>query len=181
MAEQTYFIEMEPIGLRGEVPAGTNLLDAAYLLGVGMVSLCAGEGWCESCMIRLEKGQLTEPTLAEEAVFSPEELEYGYRLACQSIPLSDVKIEIPASSLSTPQRLQVEGQEQKVTFEPAVIGVDVVCDVPTLHDLRSDYQRLQDALAAAGYPNVTCGMGVFNRSFRPVAPRELACSGGFSR
>ncbi len=34
MAEQTYFIEMEPL-VCGEVPAGTNLLDAAYSLGWG--------------------------------------------------------------------------------------------------------------------------------------------------
>lgn len=160
MAEQTYFIDMEPIGLRGEVPAGTNLLEAARLLGVGIVSLCAGEGWCEGCLVRVEKGQLTPPTMSEEAVLSPEDLKRGYRLACQAIPLENVKIEIPASSLSTPQRLQVEGQEQKVSFEPAVLGVDIVCDVPTLHDLRSDYQRLQDALADAGFSEISCDMGV---------------------
>ena len=162
MAKQTYFIDMEPIGLRGEIQAGMNLLDAARQLGVGLVSLCGGEGWCEGCLVRVEKGELTPATMAEEAVLSPEDLNKGFRLACQAVPLSDVKIEIPAASLSTPQRLQVEGQEEEIEFEPAVVGVDVVCQVPTLHDLRSDYLRLQDALREKGHADVTCDIGVLS-------------------
>ncbi|HSQ27731.1 MAG TPA: ASKHA domain-containing protein [Anaerolineales bacterium] len=162
MVKQTYFIDMEPIGLRGEIQAGMNLLDAARQLGVGLVSLCGGEGWCEGCLVRVEKGELTSATMAEEAVISPEDLKKGFRLACQAIPLSDVKIEIPAASLSTPQRLQVEGQEEEIEFEPAVVGIDVVCQVPTLHDLRSDYLRLQDALREKGHADVTCDIGVLS-------------------
>lgn len=162
MAKQTYFIDMEPIGLRGEIQAGMNLLDAARQLGVGIVSLCGGEGWCEGCLVRIEKGELTPPTMAEEAVISSEDLRKGFRLACQAIPLSDVKIEIPSTSLSTPQRLQIEGQEEAIEFDPAVLGVDVVCQAPTLHDLRSDYLRLQDALREQGHEGVTCGMGVLS-------------------
>ncbi len=93
----------------------------------------------------------------------------------------DVKIEIQLRRFQPHKGCRSKGRKQKVTFEPAVIGVDVVCDVPTLHDLRSDYQRLQDVLAAAGYPKCNLRYGSFSRSFRPVAPRELACSGGFSR
>lgn len=160
MAKQTYFVDMEPIGLRGEIQAGMSLLDAARQLGVGIVSLCGGEGWCEGCLVRVEKGELTPPTMAEEAVISPVDLRNGFRLACQAIPLSDIKIEIPVSSLSTPQRLQVEGKEEAVEFEPAVVGVDVTCQIPTLHDLRSDYLRLQDALREKGYAEVVCEIGV---------------------
>ena len=160
MAKQTYFIDMEPIGLRGEIQAGMNLLDAARQLGVGLVSLCGGEGWCEGCLVRVEKGEVSPATMAEEAVISTEDLKKGFRLACQAIPLSDVKIEIPAASLSTPQRLQVEGQGEEIEFEPAVMGVDVVCQVPTLHDLRSDYLRLQDALREKGHADITCDIGV---------------------
>ncbi len=56
----------------------------------------------------------------------------------------------------------MEGKEQEVPFEPVVIGVEISCTVPTLHDLRSDYQRLQDALADAGFPDATCELGVLS-------------------
>jgi uncharacterized 2Fe-2S/4Fe-4S cluster protein (DUF4445 family) len=47
-ANPNYFIvDMEPVGRRSEVESGTTLLDAARSAGVGLVSLCGGEGWCE--------------------------------------------------------------------------------------------------------------------------------------
>lgn len=85
--------------------------------------------------------------MEEKALFSAEELSAGYRLACQATPLSDVVIDIPPESLTTPQRLQVEGLEVDVPLDPAVIPVDIKLDPPTLKDLRSDTTRLIDALS----------------------------------
>jgi len=147
-ANNTYWIDMQPVGRRIEVEAGTTLLEAARIAGVGLVSLCAGEGWCESCQIRLMEGELSPTTLLEQAEISEADLLKGYRLACQSEPLSNVKIEIPPYSLSTPQRLQLEGQEDVVSLEPAILPVDVQVEAPSLDDLRSDSTRLKDALSA---------------------------------
>jgi uncharacterized 2Fe-2S/4Fe-4S cluster protein (DUF4445 family) len=44
----TFSVDFEPVGRRAQIQAGVNLLEAARLLGVGVVSLCGGEGWCES-------------------------------------------------------------------------------------------------------------------------------------
>ncbi|MCI0520846.1 MAG: ASKHA domain-containing protein, partial [Chloroflexi bacterium] len=126
--------------------------------GVGLVSLCGGEGWCASCLVRLVKGKLSPLTYYEEAELEPQSIAQGYRLACQAKPLSDVKIEIPPASLSTPQRLQVEGQEQEVTPEPAVNAIEVSCPPPTLRDLRSDATRLLAAAEGAGRAAVKIGM-----------------------
>jgi uncharacterized 2Fe-2S/4Fe-4S cluster protein (DUF4445 family) len=71
-------------------------------------------------------------------------------LACQARPFSDVQIDIPPESLTTPQRLQLEGQEAEVTAQPAVHGVDVDIPAPHIHDLRSDVTRTFDALRDAG-------------------------------
>jgi len=142
------------------VGAGATLLDAARSAGVGLVSLCGGEGWCESCLVRLVKGQLSPLSLLEEAELEPQAIAQGYRLACQAQPLSDVKIEIPPASLSTPQRLQLEGQEQSVALQPAVSVVDVICPPPSLQDLRSDSSRLLAAAEAAGQPVLQMELGV---------------------
>jgi uncharacterized 2Fe-2S/4Fe-4S cluster protein (DUF4445 family) len=100
--------------------------------------------------LRLIAGALSAPTAAENRFFAKGELDAGYRLACQARPLSDVKVDIPPESLSTVQRLQVEGQESAVAPDPVVDLVEVDLAPPTLHDLRADTVRLTDALAEQG-------------------------------
>lgn len=140
---------MQPIGRRAIIPAGKTLLDAAQSAGVELMSICGGVGACNSCKVHLMSGEVSPPTEVEEAEFTREELARGLRLACQAYPLSDVKIDIPPESLTTPQRLQVEGQVEDVQPTPAVVAVDVDIDPPSLTDLRSDSERLLTVLAHA--------------------------------
>ncbi len=135
-ASQKFSVSLQPVGRRAEVPADQSILSAAQQSGVELMSLCGGVGACDSCKVRLVKGKLTEHTLEEQALFSPTELEAGYRLACQAMPLSDVVIDIPPESLTTPQRLQVEGVEVEIPLEPAVQAVDLKLAPPDIHDLR---------------------------------------------
>ena len=160
LKRHTFIVDMEPVGRRVEIEPGTNLLEAARSAGIGLVSLCGGEGWCESCLVRLEKGQLSPPSLLEIAELDKEQIERGYRLACQAEPQSDVKIEIPKASLSTPQRLQTEGREQVVELDPAIWASEVTCPTPDLSDLRSDASRLLDTLSQMGMGSVQMGLGV---------------------
>ncbi|NIM93273.1 MAG: DUF4445 domain-containing protein [Anaerolineales bacterium] len=139
-------VYLQPIGRRILIPPGQNLLDAAREAGVELMSLCGGEGLCDSCHIRVVEGELSPITQAERNFFSETELQDGHRLACQAIPLNNVKIDVPSQSLTTPQRLQLEGIEAEVDLNPPVIGVDVHVTPPTLEDLRSDATRLEDAI-----------------------------------
>jgi uncharacterized 2Fe-2S/4Fe-4S cluster protein (DUF4445 family) len=152
-AGKKYIIDIEPIGRRIKVDPGTTLLSAAQASGVNIVSLCGGEGWCESCQVLVESGHCNPITEAEQSVFSEELLTHGYRLACQAIPLSDVKIDIPPESLTAPQRLQLEGQEVAITVDPSVKSIDVTLNPPNLNDLRADDLRVIEALALNGHPN----------------------------
>ena len=152
-AGNNFIVDIEPIGRRVQVEPGTTLLGAAQASGVNLVSLCGGEGWCESCQVRVASGQCSPLTEAERSFFSEEMLTQGYRLACQAIPLSDVKIDIPPESLTAPQRLQLEGQEVIIAIDPLVKAVDVTFDPPNLSDLRADDVRIIEALALNGHPN----------------------------
>jgi uncharacterized 2Fe-2S/4Fe-4S cluster protein (DUF4445 family) len=144
---QSFAVNLQPVGRRAEIQPGMTLLHAAQVTGVELISLCGGIGACDSCKVRLVKGKLSRVTLEEEALFSADELAAGYRLACQATPLSDVTIDIPSESLTTPQRLQVEGQEVEVALQPMVSAIDLHLEPPALHDLRADTARLKDALA----------------------------------
>jgi uncharacterized 2Fe-2S/4Fe-4S cluster protein (DUF4445 family) len=147
---ESVWVDFEPIGRRIEVPRGTDLLSAAQQAGVQLVSICGGIGSCEECIVRLDSGEASPPTLIEEDALSAKELGAGLRLACQTHALTDVKVDVPPESLTTPQRLQIEGQSLPVDLQPLVIPLEVRVAPPTLHDLRADTSRIADALAKAG-------------------------------
>ncbi len=147
----SFLVDMEPVGRRTRINPGESLLEAAQAAGVGLVSLCGGEGWCEGCLIRVVEGEVSAPTFMEEDYVGAHDLAAGIRLACQTYTEGDVKIDIPPESLTTPQRLQIEGQGIEVELDPLTKHVDLEIDPPTLHDLRSDVTRLLTALDEQGY------------------------------
>ncbi len=145
-----FHVDFEPIGRRVENNAGKTLLAAAQTAGVQLVSLCGGVGSCNSCRVRLVSGELSTPTREEQDALGADDLAKGYRLACQAIPLTDVKIDIPPESLTAPQRLQIEGQETFIEPDPVVTAFDVQLAPPTLDDLRSDVARIRQVLDDLG-------------------------------
>jgi len=147
-------IDMQPVGRRIDVEAGTTLLEAAQASGVGLVSLCGGEGWCESCLVRVTNGDVNAPTQSELDHLGEEDLAAGYRLACQVTPQTNVRIDIPAESLSTPQRLQIEGKDFEIPLAPNLEVVDLEIEAPTIEDLRADAERLIAALRDKGIADV---------------------------
>jgi uncharacterized 2Fe-2S/4Fe-4S cluster protein (DUF4445 family) len=151
---ETYHIDLEPVGRRIRIRAGQSLLEAAQGAGVELVAMCGGVGICEGCLVRVASGKFNLPGSEEQAKLTPERLAQGYRLACQTIPQSDCRVDIPPESLTTAQRLQVEGQEMEVDLDPPVVALDVVIEPPTITDLRSDLTRLVDAAkkSAGGQP-----------------------------
>ncbi|HVO42454.1 MAG TPA: 2Fe-2S iron-sulfur cluster-binding protein, partial [Aggregatilineales bacterium] len=151
---ETFIVDVEPVGRRTEAHEGDTLLAATQAAGVGLTALCGGIGACDTCRVRLVAGKLSRPTLVEEGIFSDDELRAGWRLACQAEPLSDVKIDIPAESLTAPQRLQIEGESESIALDPVITVVDLHLSVPTAHDLRADETRINDGLRALGHTPV---------------------------
>jgi uncharacterized 2Fe-2S/4Fe-4S cluster protein (DUF4445 family) len=159
-SEVSYQIVFEPSGNRVDITGEDSLLAAAQAAGVGLISLCGGVGACESCKVQLIQGELTPLSATEEAELYPQEIESGYRLACQAYPRSDVKVYLPPESLTASQRLQLEGREVGLDLDPVVRAVDLELEPPTMSDLRPDVSRLRDALDALGISGVTMGLSV---------------------
>ncbi|MGA2859429.1 MAG: ASKHA domain-containing protein [Candidatus Sulfotelmatobacter sp.] len=144
--EATFKIDLQPVGRRAQVGAGTTLLAAARSVGVELQSICGGAGTCSSCRVHLAKGVISPPTTAEKDELGGEEIAAGYRLACQAVALSDVRLDIPAESLTAPQRVQVEGEDRKIVLQPLVSAADVHIAPPSLADMRSDLTRLRSVI-----------------------------------
>jgi uncharacterized 2Fe-2S/4Fe-4S cluster protein (DUF4445 family) len=139
-------IDFEPVGRRGKCAEGETLLECARLLGVGLTSLCGGIGNCGQCIVQIVDGDVSPPTPEDAEYLAPDAIAHGYRLACRTIPLNDCKVRIPLESLTSPQRMQVEGEETPVPPDPLAKSFLVTLQPPSLDDLRADAGRLGNAL-----------------------------------
>ncbi len=90
-------ITFHPAGKSGEIPAGTNLLDAAEKLGITIDHDCGGFATCSTCRILIVEGpsNLTEIDLDEENMLEEAELPPPFRLSCQAKLQGDVTARIP--------------------------------------------------------------------------------------
>jgi uncharacterized 2Fe-2S/4Fe-4S cluster protein (DUF4445 family) len=165
----SYKIDFEPLGRRGRALPGQKILEVAQAAGVGIASVCGGAGTCQECRIRLVEGILAPPTLVEQSALNTAELSAGFRLACQAEPLSDTKFEIPPDSLTTTQRLQLEGQETSLELNPGVNSAGaygLAVDIGTTK-LAAYLVRLQTgetvARAGAMNPQIAYGEDIISR------------------
>jgi uncharacterized 2Fe-2S/4Fe-4S cluster protein (DUF4445 family) len=145
----TLRIDFEPLGQRVLCRSGTRLLDAARQAGIQIVALCGGGGTCGRCRVQVKEGQVRPPTVDERSALAPEQLALGYRLACQLRVTDDLRIYIPPESLSIAQRTQIMGEEEAVELDPAVRVLDIDVSPPSLSDLRSDTERVREAVATS--------------------------------
>lgn len=89
-------ITFQPSGKRIEVPARTELLDAARQAGVEVDASCGGRGTCGKCMVRVVAGQVdANPSLG---LLPATAVADGYVLACRThVPETDLTVEIPGA------------------------------------------------------------------------------------
>ncbi len=170
-----YRVDFEPLGRHASCQDEASILEAARQAGVSIASICGGEGTCGRCKVEA-MGPLSPLTAQEEEHLSAEEIAAGYRLACQARVLGNVMVYLPPESLSTIQRLQVEGRELHVTPEPPVRAYPVQVPPASLGDLRADAARLRDALREQhGLPDAAIDMAVLREL--PTRLREQGWRG----
>ncbi len=145
-----YLVHFEPGGAKGTCRDEESVLACARQAGLGISSVCGGRGTCQTCKVRLLKGVLSEPTSHEVESLTPEELGDGWRLACQAYPRSDAKLGVPEQSMTTTQRLQVEGRETPVSSEPVARSYHLRLPVPSLADPQADADRILAGLSRNG-------------------------------
>jgi len=142
----TYQINFEPTGKSGKCKGNQSLLDCAHQVGVGIVSICGGLGRGNCCKVHILEGAVSQPTANERNIFSPQEIRKGWRLACQTYPEGNIKLFVPPESMTTMQRLQVEGFEIAVTPDSTVRSYNICLPAPSMSDLQADVERILEGL-----------------------------------
>lgn len=139
-------ISIEPIGKRVLLERPTNGLEAILKAGIGIKSVCAGKGTCGKCRIIIRDKDRKPPNSQESRILGKDEIDHGVRLACQQVFDKDLRIYIPASSLSEEQKLQVKGVEKEFDIDPPVKKYHLKLKRASLDDLVSDLKRIKDGL-----------------------------------
>jgi uncharacterized 2Fe-2S/4Fe-4S cluster protein (DUF4445 family) len=148
-----------PSGLRGAVPVGTTVLDAARRLGVDLDSICGGRAICGRCMVTpafgefakhaivSEPGNLDDPSAAERAYCGRRPLDSTSRLACATHITGDVLVDVPPASQVHRPVIRKTVALSDLVIDPVVHLYLVDVPAPDLGADRSDLRRLFDALA----------------------------------
>ena len=143
---KAYRIDFEPTGQKGQSQGKESLWECACRLNAGINSVCGGRGTCHTCRIKLISGKLSSPTRHELDTLTSQELDEGWRLACQATPLSDCRIVLPSESMNASQRICLEGLDVIVAPEPPVKVYQLQLSSPSLSDQQGDADRLLKAL-----------------------------------
>lgn len=153
-ALRTHRVVFEPSGRQGQVPAGTNLLDAARELGVEIEAICSGRQTCGKCQITVEEGNfpkhgltssaanLTPPDGREDRYWADHPHLPGRRLACGCEVLGDLMIGVPEESQARKQIVRKAATERAIVVDPAIRLYYVEIAPPTLEHQLGDWDRL---------------------------------------
>jgi len=85
------------------------LLEVLTSNGILLRSDCGGKGLCGKCLVRIAESSrksVSTPEDNEVRFLGEKDLKAGYRLACRVRVLSDLSVEIPDSSLLSPEVVQ---------------------------------------------------------------------------
>jgi len=163
-----------PAAISGEVAIGTNILDAARELGVGLESICGGTGTCSKCKCEILKGtfddsgreismgsmvtvgaahgvhsapnHVTAETAHEQQLKHKHDFKPEQRVGCQARILDDIVVFIPEESRIKESVVRKAAGKAVAVRDPVTRKYCVRVPAPTLHDPRGDWDRVHDAL-----------------------------------
>ena len=148
-----------------KVPTNTLLADAAQMAGLDIGQPCGGQGRCGRCAVQVTQGIVRRRSALR---LSPESIEQGYALACQTVVEGDVAITIPPQE-KIERKLTTDRVAAEVTVpvgyeylqDQTVRRIHLRLNPPTMEDQTDDWARLQTALrlqANVGKVNVSLAL-----------------------
>jgi uncharacterized 2Fe-2S/4Fe-4S cluster protein (DUF4445 family) len=144
----------QPSGRRGEVPKGTNVLEASRLLGADIEALCGEKKVCGKCKVRIEEGRFEKYGIEskrtnvsawqeeEEKFIFPKEKETGHRLACVTEIQGDLLVFVPEESRAGKQVVSKAARDIHIDHNPTIKIYTVEVEPPTFEEPTADFERV---------------------------------------
>ena len=162
----TFTLDDKPVTV--SVPTNTLLSDAAHIAGIDIGQPCGGQGRCGRCAVRVTDGTVRRRSTLR---LSPEDVELGYALACQTVVEGDVSIYVPPQE-KIERRLTTDRVVAEVTVPEGydysqvqtVRRIHLELTPPSMDDQTDDWSRLQTAFRLQHrFENVTCSLPLLQK------------------
>ena len=165
----TYTIHFEPGNVTVDAPSGMTLGEAARRAGFDLNQPCGGQGRCGRCAVMVDNAR-SAVRRRSTIRLSPEDLDAGYALACQTVIEGECYVTIP------PQ----EAIERRLTTQKAAARVQVPFDYdperhqsvrryflrldpPDYSDQTDDWSRVQRELARQGVKDARASLATLRQ------------------
>ena len=150
-------IDFEPISRRVYFSNDNSLYEILTELSIPIRSICGGLGTCGKCKLLVQDGKeyLIPPTNAEKKLLDKEELENGWRLACETkidnkniqhlekIKPPQFRIFLPSELLLEDFKILTTGISKGVKIQPSIQKIYVEVKKPSLKEPTPDFERIQ--------------------------------------
>jgi uncharacterized 2Fe-2S/4Fe-4S cluster protein (DUF4445 family) len=137
------------------VPRNATILEAAQRAGLHMNVVCGGQGKCGKCVVYVKSGKVAFDRKKFALFFTEDEFNAGACLACQTHVKSDVRVELPPSSLVQEQKILIETRVSEIPFLPSVWKYALEMNPPNLSDTTPDLTRVLESVEKAGGPKAS--------------------------
>jgi uncharacterized 2Fe-2S/4Fe-4S cluster protein (DUF4445 family) len=147
-----YRVSFKPQDREAEVPEGALISEAAAKVGIDLNMPCGGQGRCGRCAVIVEEGEVQRRSVAR---LSPEAVDEGYALACQTVVKGDLVVTIPPQEKierRLPSAQRVAKVEVPFPYDPSKVQpirkYFLEIEPPTLSDNTDDLSRVLRTLNA---------------------------------
>lgn len=137
---------VEPYNIRVEADRGERVYDVLKRAGIPFRTECGGRGLCGKCRVIVKGGAVSAVTPTELRLLSQDELEAGYRLACQTFLEGSTALLVPPESRSGGLEVAASGFARSMPFKPLAKKVFLRLRPPSLEAPRSDFEVLLEGL-----------------------------------
>jgi uncharacterized 2Fe-2S/4Fe-4S cluster protein (DUF4445 family) len=137
-------VTFQPSGRSVFVLLGTKIIEAVGRAGINIDMPCGGQGTCRKCRIQITSEAKGSPCQADKDTFSQEELNNGWRLACQTSVQNDMTVYIPEESLIVAsQKILTKSRGiEEIQPKPIITKIYFELAMPTRADNKPDVERL---------------------------------------
>lgn len=114
-------ITFEPMGISSQACEGQSIMEAADGGNIILRSDCGGQGSCGQCLVSIHPiTHLSAVTDSEVALLQPEQIQNGYRLACQAKIRGALSVSVSDSVLESREAVGKSGVDETYSCDATV-------------------------------------------------------------
>jgi len=137
-----------PANIEVQAEPGALVHDVIERAGLSLVLPCGGQGRCGRCLVVVKEGRVRRRSVVR---LTPQDIEQGYALACQTLLEGDATIYVPPQEMSLvrPESAASAGKVAPLAITcdharaPWVEKYHLRIEPPSLADNTADWERLQ--------------------------------------